>query len=96
MGKRTVRVKRKKDIGFGFVAAGQQPTVIQFVSPEGPSDGLLYANDQILQVNGEDVSELKKDEVVERVRAAADEVELTVEQIPQKNTVGLSFFGRGI
>ena len=30
---------------------------------EGPSNGLLFANDQILAVNGEDVSEKKKDEV---------------------------------
>lgn len=65
--------------------------MIQFVSPEGPSDGLLYANDQILKVNGEEVGELKKEEVVERVRAAADEVELTVEQIPHKHTVTYPF-----
>uniref|UniRef100_A0A1I7X866 FERM domain-containing protein n=1 Tax=Heterorhabditis bacteriophora TaxID=37862 RepID=A0A1I7X866_HETBA len=32
-GIRRVRVRRRAEIGYGFVAAGQQPTIIQFVSP---------------------------------------------------------------
>ncbi|ETN72551.1 hypothetical protein NECAME_04454 [Necator americanus] len=49
---------------------------------EGPSDGLLYANDQILAVNGTDVRQETKDNVVAMVRSAEDELELTVEQLP--------------
>ncbi|CAI2349309.1 unnamed protein product [Caenorhabditis sp. 36 PRJEB53466] len=87
-GRRTVSIRRGKDIGFGFVAAGQLPTIIQFVSPEGPSDGLLYANDQILEVNGADVQNESKDNVVNAVRATKDELQITVQQLPlrQKNT----------
>ncbi|CCD72288.1 FERM and PDZ domain-containing protein 4 [Caenorhabditis elegans] len=83
-GKRTVSIRRGKDIGFGFVAAGQLPTIIQFVSPEGPSDGLLYANDQILEVNGLDMQNETKDNVVNAVRAAKEELQITVQQLPQR------------
>ncbi|WKY01746.1 hypothetical protein Q1695_015615 [Nippostrongylus brasiliensis] len=83
-GQRTVKVQRRSEIGFGFVAAGQHPTVIQFVSAEGPSDGLLFANDQILEVNGQDVRQESKDSVVSLVRSAGDEIELTVEQLPTR------------
>ncbi|KAK6054154.1 PDZ/DHR/GLGF domain protein, partial [Cooperia oncophora] len=72
------------EIGFGFVAAGQHPTVIQFVSAEGPSEGLLFANDQILAVNGVDVQQESKDNVVALVRSAEDVLELTVEQLPAR------------
>ncbi|PIO73388.1 PDZ/DHR/GLGF domain protein [Teladorsagia circumcincta] len=83
-GRRTVKIQRRPEIGFGFVAAGQHPTIIQFVSAEGPSDGLLYANDQILAVNGKDVRQESKDNVVAMVRSANDELELTVEQLPAR------------
>ncbi|CAJ0596682.1 unnamed protein product [Cylicocyclus nassatus] len=83
-GQRTVKLRKHPEIGFGFVAAGQHPTVIQFVSAEGPSDGLLYANDQILAVNGVDVRQETKDTVVTMVRSAGDELELTVEQLPAR------------
>ncbi|CAJ0578954.1 unnamed protein product, partial [Mesorhabditis spiculigera] len=77
---RKVTVRRDPVKGFGFVAAGQHPTVIQFVSPGGPSDGKLYAQDEILEVEGVDVSNEPKDEVVNRVRAASDSITLTVQQ----------------
>uniref|UniRef100_A0A8R1I3A9 FERM and PDZ domain-containing protein 4 n=1 Tax=Caenorhabditis japonica TaxID=281687 RepID=A0A8R1I3A9_CAEJA len=83
-GKRSVSIRRGKDIGFGFVAAGQLPTIIQFVSPEGPSDGLLFANDQILEVNGVDMQNELKDNVVNAVRATANELHITVQQLPQR------------
>ncbi|EGT46276.1 CBN-FRM-8 protein [Caenorhabditis brenneri] len=83
-GKRTVSIRRGKDIGFGFVAAGQLPTIIQFVSPEGPSDGLLFANDQILEVNGADMQNESKDNVVNAVRATKEELVIAVQQLPQR------------
>uniref|UniRef100_A0A0K0CWG1 FERM and PDZ domain-containing protein 4 n=1 Tax=Angiostrongylus cantonensis TaxID=6313 RepID=A0A0K0CWG1_ANGCA len=83
-GRRTVKLRRKRDMGFGFVAAGQHPTVIQFVSIEGPSDGVLFANDQILEVNGLDVTQETKDSVVTMIRSCEDELLLTVEQLPAK------------
>ncbi|VDO44797.1 unnamed protein product [Haemonchus placei] len=83
-GPRTVKLQRRPEIGYGFVAAGQHPTIIQFVSTEGPSDGLLFANDQILAVNGQDVRHESKDNVVALVRSATDVLELTVEQLPSR------------
>ncbi|CAI5444473.1 unnamed protein product [Caenorhabditis angaria] len=83
-GKRTVQIRRGKDIGFGFVAAGQLPTIIQFVSPDGPSDGQLFANDQILEVNGQNMENELKDVVVNAVRGTKDELRITVQQIPQR------------
>ncbi|KJH47985.1 PDZ/DHR/GLGF domain protein [Dictyocaulus viviparus] len=83
-GQRTVTLKRNPEFGYGFVAAGQYPTIIQFVSIDGPSDGVLFANDQILEVNGIDVRQETKDSVVMRIRSSKDDLQLTVEQLPAR------------
>ncbi|CAJ0941481.1 unnamed protein product, partial [Mesorhabditis belari] len=77
---RQVTIHRDSSKGFGFVAAGQQPTVVQFVSPGGPSDGKLFAQDEIIEVDGVDVSNQPKEEVVCRVRRAPETITLTVQQ----------------
>ncbi|EPB74529.1 hypothetical protein ANCCEY_06386 [Ancylostoma ceylanicum] len=65
-------------LGFGLTPLFNIPL------SEGPSDGLLYANDQILAVNGVDVRQETKDNVVAMVRSADDDLELTVEQLPSR------------
>ncbi|KAE9556417.1 hypothetical protein FO519_000302 [Halicephalobus sp. NKZ332] len=81
---RTYEIYRHPTIGFGFVAASQHPVIIQFVTLGGPSDGKLMANDQIIEVNGVDVSGQGKDEVVAMIRSSESPLILTVSQIPPK------------
>lgn len=50
----------------------------------GPSDGKLLANDQIFEVNGLDVREQGKDEVVTMIRGSNSPITLTVAQLPPK------------
>ncbi|KAJ1358027.1 hypothetical protein KIN20_016329 [Parelaphostrongylus tenuis] len=51
---------------------------------EGPSDGILFANDQILEVNGFNVTQETKDSVVTMIRSCEDDLLLTVEQLPAR------------
>ena len=81
---RTYEIHRHPSIGFGFVAASQHPVIIQFVTLGGPSDGKLMANDQIIEVNGVDVSDQGKDEVVAMIRGSESPLILTVSQVPHK------------
>uniref|UniRef100_A0AC35TYD4 PDZ domain-containing protein n=1 Tax=Rhabditophanes sp. KR3021 TaxID=114890 RepID=A0AC35TYD4_9BILA len=81
---RTVSVVRDNEIGFGFVAASQMPVIIQYVTPAGPSDGKLMANDQICFVNDLDVRELTKEEVVTMIRNEPHQITLTVQQLTQR------------
>uniref|UniRef100_A0AC34R2Z8 Uncharacterized protein n=1 Tax=Panagrolaimus sp. JU765 TaxID=591449 RepID=A0AC34R2Z8_9BILA len=81
---RTYEIHRHPNIGFGFVAASQHPVIIQFVTIGGPSDGKLMANDQIIEVNGLDVSGHGKDEVVNLIRGSPSPLVMTVAQLPTK------------
>uniref|UniRef100_A0AC34GPV7 FERM and PDZ domain-containing protein 4 n=1 Tax=Panagrolaimus sp. ES5 TaxID=591445 RepID=A0AC34GPV7_9BILA len=81
---RTYEIHRHPTIGFGFVAASQHPVIIQFVTLGGPSDGKLLANDQIIEVNGLDVKEKGKDEVVAMIRGSNSPIKITVAQLPPK------------
>uniref|UniRef100_A0A914XXP6 Uncharacterized protein n=1 Tax=Panagrolaimus superbus TaxID=310955 RepID=A0A914XXP6_9BILA len=81
---RTYDIYRHPTIGFGFVAASQHPVIIQFVTLGGPSDGKLLANDQIIEVNGLDVKEKGKDEVVAMIRGSNSPIKITVAQLPPK------------
>uniref|UniRef100_A0A0N4Z749 FERM and PDZ domain-containing protein 4 n=1 Tax=Parastrongyloides trichosuri TaxID=131310 RepID=A0A0N4Z749_PARTI len=82
--KREVKLIKHPDIGFGFVAASQQPVIVQYVTPNGPSDGKLLPNDQICMVNNVNVFEMDKEDVVKMIREHNNEITLTVQQLPKK------------
>eukprot|EP00080_Pristionchus_pacificus_P002887 PDM62907.1 frm-8 [Pristionchus pacificus] len=80
-GLRRVVLERDESVGYGFVAAGSNAFVVQFVSPGGPSDGLLFPNDRIVSVNGENVEKESKDSVVAKIRSSLRSITLHVEQM---------------
>ncbi|GMS88503.1 hypothetical protein PENTCL1PPCAC_30557, partial [Pristionchus entomophagus] len=80
-GLRRVVLERDESVGYGFVAAGANAFVVQFVSPGGPSDGLLFPNDRIVSVNGENVEKDSKDSVVAKIRSSLRNITLHVEQM---------------
>lgn len=55
-------------MGFGFVAGSERPVVVRFVKDGGPSEGKLRSEDQILEINGEDVSKAPRERVIELVK----------------------------
>ncbi|GMR41645.1 hypothetical protein PMAYCL1PPCAC_11840, partial [Pristionchus mayeri] len=80
-GLRRVVIERDENVGYGFVAAGSNAFVVQFVSPGGPSDGLLFPNDRIVSVNGENVEKDSKDSIVAKIRSSLRGITLHVEQM---------------
>ncbi|CAH2046799.1 unnamed protein product, partial [Iphiclides podalirius] len=75
---RDVELERDPDLGFGFVAGSEKPVLVRFVTDNSPSVGKLEPGDQILCVNGEDVSLAAREHVISAVRACADRVTLRV------------------
>lgn len=75
---RDVVLERDSDLGFGFVAGSERPVLVRFVTDNSPSVGKLEPGDQILCVNGEDVSLAAREHVISAVRACSDRVTLRV------------------
>ncbi|XP_074593234.1 uncharacterized protein LOC141848975 isoform X2 [Brevipalpus obovatus] len=75
---REVMLTRDPELGFGFVVGSERPVIIRFVKDGGPSEGKLIAGDQILKVNGEDMFDAPREEIIRRVKCSEDTVILTV------------------
>ncbi|XP_047024894.1 uncharacterized protein LOC124633647 isoform X2 [Helicoverpa zea] len=75
---RDVVLERDPELGFGFVAGSERPVLVRFVTDNSPSVGKLEPGDQILCVNGEDVSLAAREHVITAVRACTDKVTLRV------------------
>ncbi|KAL0879885.1 hypothetical protein ABMA27_002411 [Loxostege sticticalis] len=75
---RDVVLERDPELGFGFVAGSERPVLVRFVTDNSPSVGKLEPGDQILCVNGEDVSTAAREHVIAAVRACAEKVTLRV------------------
>ncbi|KAJ2950883.1 hypothetical protein O0L34_g5247 [Tuta absoluta] len=75
---RDVVLDRDPELGFGFVAGSERPVLVRFVTDNSPSVGKLEPGDQILCVNGEDVSCSAREHVIAAVRACTERVTLRV------------------
>ncbi|CAH1636647.1 unnamed protein product [Spodoptera littoralis] len=75
---RDVVLERDPELGFGFVAGSERPVLVRFVTDNSPSVGKLEPGDQILCVNGEDVSLAAREHVITAVRACSERVTLRV------------------
>ncbi|GAA6082586.1 FERM and PDZ domain-containing protein 3 isoform X1, partial [Tachysurus ichikawai] len=77
---RKVCIQRHPIHGFGFIAGSERPVIVRSVSAEGPSDSKLFAGDQILVINEENVSDAPRERVIDLVRNCNDSIVLTVLQ----------------
>ncbi|XP_028041755.1 uncharacterized protein LOC114251617 isoform X2 [Bombyx mandarina] len=75
---RDIVLERDPELGFGFVAGSEKPVLVRFVTDNSPSVGKLEPGDQILCVNGEDVSMAAREHVISAVRACTEKVTLRV------------------
>ncbi|XP_053212799.1 FERM and PDZ domain-containing protein 4-like isoform X2 [Panonychus citri] len=74
---REVELVKEPESDFGFILGSENPVVIRSVREKGPGEGKLLAEDKVLKVNGVDVSELPRDQVMDMI-SAGDSVKLTV------------------
>ncbi|XP_022539447.2 FERM and PDZ domain-containing protein 3 isoform X2 [Astyanax mexicanus] len=81
---RQVCIQRHPIHGFGFIAGSERPVIVRSVSADGPSEGKLFAGDQILAINEEPVSDAPRERVIDLVRRCKDSIVLTVLQ-PQQS-----------
>ncbi|XP_066505668.1 FERM and PDZ domain-containing protein 3 [Hoplias malabaricus] len=81
---RQVCIQRHPTHGFGFIAGSERPVIVRSVSADGPSDGKLFAGDQILAINEEPVSDVPRERVIDLVRHCKDSIVLSVLQ-PQQS-----------
>ncbi|KAI5624735.1 FERM and PDZ domain-containing protein 3 isoform X1 [Silurus asotus] len=77
---RKVCIQRHPIHGFGFIAGSERPVIVRSISADGPSDGKLFAGDQILVINEENVSDAPRERVIDLVRNCNDSIVLTVLQ----------------
>uniref|UniRef100_A0A5F4WEC0 Syntrophin gamma 1 n=1 Tax=Callithrix jacchus TaxID=9483 RepID=A0A5F4WEC0_CALJA len=83
-GERTVTIRRQTVGGFGLSIKGGAehniPVVVSKISKEQRAElsGLLFIGDAILQINGINVRKCRHEEVVQVLRNAGEEVNLTV------------------
>lgn len=75
---REITLTRDPELGFGFVAGSEKPVIVRFVKEDGPSEGKLLAGDQILKVNGVDMVDAPREEIIRRVKCCESTVTLTV------------------
>uniref|UniRef100_A0A8B9L842 FERM and PDZ domain containing 3 n=1 Tax=Astyanax mexicanus TaxID=7994 RepID=A0A8B9L842_ASTMX len=62
---RQVCIQRHPIHGFGFIAGSERPVIVRSVSADGPSEGKLFAGDQILAINEEPVSDAPRERVID-------------------------------
>ncbi|XP_070554314.1 FERM and PDZ domain-containing protein 4-like isoform X2 [Ptychodera flava] len=77
---RSVKLMRDPILGFGFVAGSEKPVIVRSVTEDGPCDGKLFAGDEILKINDEDVKMLHRDYIIGKVRSCKEFIYLTVAQ----------------
>lgn len=66
---RNVYLKKDKSVGYGFVAGSENPVIVRFITEGGPSFGILQPGDEILSINGKDVKQAPREDVIEIIRS---------------------------
>lgn len=77
-GRRTVDVCRSLN-GFGFTISGQKPCILSCIVAESPADlAGLHAGDFLISVNGQNVSKLPHEIVVQLINDSVGTIRLTI------------------
>lgn len=77
---RTYIIKRSQHYGYGFVAGSEFPTMIKVIEPNGPSNKRLLPGDVIMAVNGIDVENATRDQIIKMIQLCNDQIEIKVRQ----------------
>lgn len=77
---RTYTIRKSPHLGFGFVAGDDFPTIVKVVERNGPSFKLLQAGDVIMEVNGRNVEDMDRRQIIDFIQNCQDEIRITVRQ----------------
>lgn len=79
-GPRTYRIRRSQHLGYGFIAGHEQPTMVKIVEPNGPSFQRLLPGDVIMAVNGIDVENAPREQIIKMIQLSQNEIDIVVRQ----------------
>lgn len=74
------RIRRSQHLGYGFIAGHERPTMVKIVEPNGPSFRRLLPGDVIMAVNGIDVEDAPREQIIKMIQLSQEEVEIKVRQ----------------
>lgn len=77
---RTYLIRRNQHLGYGFVAGSEAPTIVKSVEPNGPSYSRLLQGDLIMAVNGINVEDAPREQIINMIIKCQDQIEITVRQ----------------
>lgn len=84
---RTYIIRRSTHLGYGFVAGSEGPTLVKAVEPNGPSARKLQQGDEILAVNGINVENATKEQIITMISKSPDEIEIKVRKASYENMI---------
>lgn len=76
---RSVYIEKDRTFGYGFVAGSENPVIVRFITEDGPSFGILEPGDEILSINGKDVKQAPREDVIEIIRSL-ESIQMVVSQ----------------
>lgn len=77
---RTYVIKKSINLGYGFIAGCDSPTIVKQVQPDGPSFNRLRKGDIIMAVNGLNVENASLQQIINMILLSTDQIEITVRQ----------------
>lgn len=77
---RTYNLKRSFTHGYGFVVGHEFPTIIKHIEAQSPSFGKLQPGDIVVSINGINVEERSREQIVKMVQLCDEQVDITVRQ----------------
>lgn len=77
---RTYVIKRSQHLGYGFMAGYESPTMVKIVEPNGPSYKRLLPGDVIMAVNGVNVENAPREQIIKMIQLNDEQIEIQVRQ----------------
>lgn len=77
---RTYVIKRSQHLGYGFMAGYESPTMVKIVEPNGPSYKRLLPGDVIMAVNGVNVENAPREQIIKMIQLNDQQIEIQVRQ----------------
>lgn len=77
---RTYSLVRSLQSGYGFVVGHENPTIVKSIKPHTPADGKLRLGDIVVAINGIDVEDKPREQIINIIRLSNDQIKITVRQ----------------
>lgn len=89
---RTYVIRRSQHLGYGFIAGHEQPTMVKMVEQNGPSFQRLRPGDVIMTVNGFDVENVPREQIIKMIQLSHEEIEIKVRQPTYEEILNIKNF----